>query len=194
MSLPLPVGTLAAGSPGLLWQVALTRWAARQLAVSLSASPGQRANPGNCLVALEDAQESLCWAATWASGQGHPATGKSAMQGCTLALSTRPRRWRIDPLLHGSADKDNCAAAELNAMYHGRSNTHMATHLRLMPFPMANCTVEVSTASATQSPLANAQHKHANKTHVQRNWGDGSTSNAKNKAHANANANANGNV
>ena len=72
-----------------------------------------------------------------------------------------PGRWRIDPLLHGSADKDNCAAAELNAMYHGQSNTHMATHLRLMPFPMANCTVEVSTASATQSPLANAQHKHA---------------------------------
>ena len=91
MSLPLPLGALAAGSPGLLWQVALTRWAARQLAISLSASPGQRANPGNCLVALEDVQESLCWAATWASGQGHPATGKSAMQGCTVALSTRPR-------------------------------------------------------------------------------------------------------
>ena len=92
-----------------------------------------------------------------------------------------PGRWRIDPLLHGSADKDNCAAAELNAMYHGQSNTHMATRLRLMPFPMANCTVEVSTASATQSPLANAQHKHANKTHVQRNWGEGSASNAKTK-------------
>ena len=102
-----------------------------------------------------------------------------------------PGRWRIDPLLHGSADKDNCAAAELNAMYHGQSNTHMATHLRLMPFPMANCTVEVSTASATQSPLANAQHKHANKTHVQRNWGEGSTSNDKHKTHANANTNGN---
>ena len=91
MSLPLPLGALAAGSPGLLWQVALTRWAVRQLAVSLSASPGQRTSPGNYPVALEDVQESLCWAATWASGQRHPATGKSAMQGCTVALSTRPR-------------------------------------------------------------------------------------------------------
>ena len=59
MSLPLPLGALAAGSPGLLWQVALTRWAARQLAVSLSASPGQRASPGNYPLALEDVQESL---------------------------------------------------------------------------------------------------------------------------------------
>ena len=59
MSLPLPVGALAAGSPGLLWQVALTRWAARQLAVSLSASPGQRPRPGDYPLALEDVQESL---------------------------------------------------------------------------------------------------------------------------------------
>ena len=194
MSLPLPLGAVAAGSPGLLWQVALTRWAARQLAVSLSASPGQRT-----------AQDTILW--RWSMSR-NPADRRPlgllakdtlplAKVPCKVAhwhFPLAPGRWRIDPLLHGSADKDNCAAAELNAMYHGQSNTHMATHLRLMPFPMANCTVEVSTASATQSPLANAQHKHANKTHVQRNWGEGSTSNAKNKTHANANANANGNV
>ena len=67
MSLALPVpcpsawalGTLAAGSPWLLWQVALTLWASHQLAISLSAAAGHRDGTGDHPVALEEVQESI---------------------------------------------------------------------------------------------------------------------------------------
>ena len=53
------LGALAAGSPRLLWQAALTPWASQQLVVSLSASAGHRASAGDHPVALEEAQESV---------------------------------------------------------------------------------------------------------------------------------------
>ena len=67
MSLALPVpcpsawvlGALAAGSPWLLWQVALTLWASHQLAISLSASAGHRDSTGDLPVSLEELHESI---------------------------------------------------------------------------------------------------------------------------------------
>ena len=88
--------------------------------------------------------------------------------------------WRTCHLLRGSAPTlgSNDHTAEPNAMWPSmgsqvvndnathRTTCHYCGHATntyqcLLPFPMPSCTVEVLMASATQFPLASAQHKHA---------------------------------
>ena len=87
----------------------------------------------------------------------HTPRGSGALGICVLVLRGLVTMLQNQMLTMGS---------HMTTHIPSRTNCHYCGHATntyqcLLPFPMPSCTVEVLMTSATQCPLASAQHKHA---------------------------------